>query len=69
MTNQFVIVFFMSSLLLGFRHGIDWDHIAAITDLVGVETKAKKGNVLSYNVFFGSRFGYSCSWCNSNWTW
>ncbi|WP_165350878.1 hypothetical protein [Ectobacillus funiculus] len=46
MTNQFVLVF-MSSLLLGFRHGIDWDHIAAITDLVGVETKAKKGMFLA----------------------
>jgi cytochrome c biogenesis protein CcdA len=25
----------LNALVLGFRHGIDWDHIAAITDLVG----------------------------------
>ncbi|HEY9680570.1 MAG TPA: hypothetical protein V6C86_03165 [Oculatellaceae cyanobacterium] len=25
----------LNALMLGFRHGIDWDHIAAITDLVG----------------------------------
>jgi high-affinity nickel permease len=46
MGSQMLVVF-MSSLLLGFRHGIDWDHIAAITDLVGVETKAKKGMLLA----------------------
>jgi high-affinity nickel permease len=44
-SEYFVIIF--SSLLLGFRHGVDWDHIAAITDLVGVETKAKKGMLLA----------------------
>ena len=27
-----------NALLLGFRHGIDWDHIAAITDIVGTTT-------------------------------
>lgn len=37
----------MSSLLLGFRHGVDLDHIAAITDLVGVESKAKQGMLLA----------------------
>ena len=41
------IVILMSSLLLGFRHGVDWDHIAAITDLVGVESKPKQGMLLA----------------------
>ena len=31
-----LLIILMSSLLLGFRHGVDWDHIAAITDLVEV---------------------------------
>ncbi len=29
------IILFLSSLLLGIRHGVDWDHIAAITDITG----------------------------------
>jgi high-affinity nickel permease len=36
------------SFLLGFRHGIDWDHIAAITDLIGGENERKKGFVLAF---------------------
>jgi high-affinity nickel-transport protein len=27
-----------NALILGFRHGIDWDHLAAITDIVGTAT-------------------------------
>jgi high-affinity nickel permease len=29
-----LVLLFATSWLLGFRHGIDWDHIAAITDIV-----------------------------------
>lgn len=28
----------VNAVALGFRHGIDWDHIAAITDIVGTST-------------------------------
>jgi high-affinity nickel permease len=35
------------AILLGIRHGIDWDHIAAITDLVGVEKNSKQGIILA----------------------
>ena len=31
-----------SSFLLGLRHGIDWDHIAAITDITGTVDDKKK---------------------------
>lgn len=31
------------TFLLGFRHGIDWDHIAAISDLVGGTSDKKEG--------------------------
>jgi cytochrome c biogenesis protein CcdA len=27
---------------LGFRHGIDWDHIAAITDIAGTQARARR---------------------------
>lgn len=42
-----LIYFLLSSLILGFRHGVDWDHIAAITDLVGVEVNPRSGMVLA----------------------
>ncbi|MBA2395212.1 MAG: hypothetical protein H0V70_20985 [Ktedonobacteraceae bacterium] len=29
-----LVLLFATSWLLGFRHGIDWDHIAAVTDIV-----------------------------------
>lgn len=29
-----LLLLFATSWLLGFRHGIDWDHIAAVTDIV-----------------------------------
>jgi high-affinity nickel permease len=31
----------VSALLLGLRHGVDWDHIAAITDLS--VTRSRRG--------------------------
>lgn len=35
--------FLLLAFILGLRHGVDWDHIAAITDLVGSENSRKKG--------------------------
>jgi hypothetical protein len=35
------------ALMLGFRHGIDWDHVTAIADLVGGEEDRKKGFMLT----------------------
>ena len=32
----------VSCALLGFRHGFDYDHIAAITDITGVQTRASE---------------------------
>lgn len=37
----------VTSLLLGLRHGIDWDHIAAIADLTGAADSRRKGFLLS----------------------
>lgn len=52
MSNEVIGLIFLA-LLFGFRHGIDWDHIAAITDLVGGEGDKKKGLILSFWYAFG----------------
>ena len=36
-----------TALALGFRHGIDWDHIAAITDLTGSQENGRRSMVLA----------------------
>jgi high-affinity nickel-transport protein len=37
----------VTALGLGFRHGIDWDHIAAITDLTGSQENGRRSMVLA----------------------
>lgn len=41
------------AFLLGLRHGIDWDHIAAITDIVGSENDRKKSFIFSFFYIIG----------------
>src|SRR5437016_1936022 len=36
-----------SAFVLGLRHGVDYDHIAAITDITSVQESSRKGIVLS----------------------
>nr|MBA3691819.1 hypothetical protein [Actinomycetota bacterium] len=38
----------VSAFLFGFRHGIDWDHIAAITDIAGSQDDRRR------SILFGS---------------
>jgi high-affinity nickel permease len=40
MSASLNVVLFSCSLL-GFRHGFDYDHIAAITDIAGTQTRSK----------------------------
>ena len=35
----------VSGFLFGFRHGIDWDHIAAITDITSSQDDRRQGVV------------------------
>lgn len=37
------LVIIGNALFLGMRHGVDWDHIAAIVDIVGSSTSAQTG--------------------------
>jgi high-affinity nickel-transport protein len=43
----------VSSLLLGLRHGVDWDHIAAITDIAATQETPRRGFVLGLVYAFG----------------
>ena len=38
-----VLVLFVSALFLGLQHGIDWDHIAAISDVTGSVNDPRRG--------------------------
>ena len=38
MNSLFGVPLLFSAFLFGFRHGIDWDHIAAIVDIVGTSS-------------------------------
>src|SRR5207249_5939724 len=37
----------LTALGLGFRHGIDWDHIAALTDITGSQESGRRSMVLA----------------------
>ncbi|MBX6394806.1 MAG: hypothetical protein IRY98_03630 [Alicyclobacillaceae bacterium] len=48
-----VIVLGGLALVLGFRHGVDWDHVAAIADLVAGERRWRRGLWLAMLYAFG----------------
>ncbi|MBI3339211.1 MAG: hypothetical protein HY022_03630 [Chloroflexi bacterium] len=39
-TAEFLLI--LSALVFGLRHGIDWDHIAAITDITGAQESVRQ---------------------------
>jgi high-affinity nickel-transport protein len=39
--------FLVTAFLFGFRHGFDWDHIAAITDITSSQEDARRSLILS----------------------
>jgi len=41
--NGFGLALLFSSFAFGFRHGIDWDHIAAITDITSSQRSVRTG--------------------------
>ncbi len=46
MTDPGPILLLGAALLLGLQHGIDWDHIAAITDVTGTAAEPRRGFAL-----------------------
>jgi high-affinity nickel-transport protein len=45
--DGFGIALLLSAFTFGFRHGIDWDHIAAITDIASSQASMREGLRLS----------------------
>ncbi len=45
--DGFGIGLIVTAFLLGLRHGIDWDHLAAITDIAGTATTPRRSLLLS----------------------
>lgn len=43
----------VGSLLLGLRRGVDWDHIAAITDIAATQDSPRRGFALGIVYAFG----------------
>jgi cytochrome c biogenesis protein CcdA len=43
MTDGFGLALVFSAFAFGFRHGLDWDHIAAITDITSSQTSKREG--------------------------
>ncbi|HSB57770.1 MAG TPA: hypothetical protein VLD38_08190 [Nitrosopumilaceae archaeon] len=44
---------FVTSMLLGFRHGFDYDHMIAITDVTNTQTKKKQAVLLTLSYSLG----------------
>ncbi|MBI02266.1 MAG: hypothetical protein CL783_07310 [Chloroflexi bacterium] len=53
MLDEFSFGLVTAGLLLGLRHGIDWDHIAAISDLTSSQQKRLRGIVMGTLYAFG----------------
>ena len=45
--GAFSIGLVLTAFGFGFRHGIDWDHIAALTDITGSQENARRSMVLA----------------------
>ena len=46
----------LTGLIAGIRHGIDWDHLAAISDITSTQNKIGKGIFMSF--LYG--LGHAC---------
>ncbi len=46
MTNLSDLLLLLPALLFGLRHGIDWDHIAAITDITTSQSETRESLIL-----------------------
>lgn len=51
--SQSSFLIFGLAFILGLRHGIDWDHIAAISDITGSENRKEQSFILSFFYILG----------------
>ena len=55
----------LTGLFLGIRHGIDWDHIAAITDITSTTASAHSAELAhhrQHDILVGHHHGHGGSW-------
>src|SRR6266513_3053839 len=45
--GAFSVGLMLTAFGFGFRHGIDWDHIAALTDITGSQEEGRRSMVLA----------------------
>src|ERR687887_508807 len=45
--DAFHIGLVLTAFGFGFRHGIDWDHIAALTDITGSQGESRRSMILA----------------------
>ena len=53
MFHPAVLLALFSVFMLGLRHGVDYDHVAAITDIAGVQQQPKRGMLLGFMYAIG----------------
>ncbi|GBD11878.1 High-affinity nickel transport protein [bacterium HR23] len=56
MTEKSLVLLALGTLVLGLRHGIDWDHIAAIADLTGAQPTRLRGFIMGTIYALGHAF-------------
>jgi hypothetical protein len=56
MSEQGLFLLAMGTLVLGLRHGVDWDHIAAIMDIAGAQPSRLRGLVMGTLYALGHAF-------------
>ncbi|MCS7207493.1 MAG: hypothetical protein NZ951_06125 [Dehalococcoidia bacterium] len=56
MPEQSLLLLALGTLLLGLRHGVDWDHIAAIADLTGAQPTRLRGFIIGTLYALGHAF-------------
>jgi sulfite exporter TauE/SafE len=54
--KTFGVGLLLSAFFFGFRHGIDWDHIAAITDITGSQDDRRSGMIFGTIYALGHAF-------------
>lgn len=50
------LILLLTGLIVGMKHGIDWDHIAAISDITSTQSKTRNGIFMSFLYGLGHAF-------------
>ena len=50
------LILLLTGLIVGMKHGIDWDHIAAISDITSTQSRTRNGIFMSFLYGLGHAF-------------